>query len=288
MSVWLLALLDDISMLADDAATMTKVSMQKTAWILWDDLAVNAKQASGYSSSREIPILIRITKWALINKIIILPFAFLLTAFAPSWVIPTILIFGGLYLAFEWVEKIHEFLLEKIFHKSHNHWENKIKMTEDQKVKSAIFTDFILSIEIVMVALSTVLDKSLMTQIIVVSLVAVAATFFVYWIVAFIVRLDDMWFFLQSKCKKSFWKKLWKFFVLALPFIIKALSVIWTWAMLVVAWGLLTHNISLIHNFYEKINYIPSIIFNTILWFIAGYILVVMFLVWEKIFKKKI
>ena len=293
MSVWLLALLDDISMLADDAATMTKVSMQKTAWILWDDLAVNAKQASNFHASREIPILIKITKGALLNKIIILPFAFLLTAFAPSWVIPAILVFGGLYLAFEWVEKIHEFLLEKFSRPYPNpllkgegikSW--KIKMTEEQKVKSAIFTDFILSIEIVMVALSTVLDKSLITQIIVVSLVAVAATFFVYWIVAFIVRLDDMWFFLQNKCKKSFWKKLWKFLVLALPFIIKALSIIWTWAMLVVAWGLLTHNISLIHHFYEKINFIPSIIFDTILWFIAGYILVIVFLVWEKLFKK--
>jgi len=285
MSVWLLALLDDISMLADDAATMTKVSMQKTAWILWDDLAVNAKQASGYSSSREIPVLVRITKWALLNKIIILPFAFLLTAFAPNWVIPSILVFWWLYLAFEWVEKIHEFILEKIFHKSHNSWEWKIEMTEDQKVKSAIFTDFILSIEIIMIALSTVLDKDLLTQIFVVSIVAIAATFFVYWIVAFIVRLDDMWMFLQDKCKKSFWKTTWKLLVLSLPFIIKLLSIIWTWAMLVVAGWLFTHNISYVHHIYENINFIPSIIFNTLLGLLVGYILVFIYILYSKIVK---
>jgi len=283
MSVWLLALLDDISMLADDAATMTKVSMQKTAWILWDDLAVNAKQASGYDSSREIPVLLKITKWALLNKFIILPFAFLLTAFAPAWVIPSILVFGWLYLSFEWVEKIHEFLMEKFFHNHHNSWEQKIKMTEEQKVKSAIFTDFILSIEIVMIALSTVLDKDLITQIFVVSVVAIMATFFVYWVVALIVRLDDMGMFLQKKCKKSFWKKFWELLVLSLPFIIKILSIIWTWAMLVVAGGLFRHNIYYIHHFYEKVHFIPSIIFDTLLGLVVGYILVVVFVIVERI-----
>jgi len=286
MSIWLLALLDDISMLADDAATMTKVSMQKTAGILWDDLAVNAKQASGYNSSREIPVLVKITKWALLNKFIILPFAFLLTAFAPGWVIPSILVFGWLYLSFEWVEKVHEFILEKILHKSHHSWEGNIKMTEDQKVKSAIFTDFILSIEIVMIALSTVLEQDLMTQIFVVSIVAIAATFFVYWIVALIVRLDDMWMFLQDKCKKSFWKKFWELLVLSLPFIIKALSIIWTWAMLVVAGGLFRHNISLVHHFYEKIDFMPWIIFDTLLGLVVWYILVTLFMVWEKVLTK--
>jgi len=285
MSIWLLALLDDISMLADDAATMTKVSMQKTVWILGDDLAVNAKQASGYNSSREIPVLVKITKWSLLNKLIILPFAFLLTAFAPSWVIPSILVFGWLYLSFEGVEKIYEFLEEKIFHKSNHSWEWKIKMTEEQKVKSAIFTDFILSIEIIMVALSTVLDKNLLTQIFVVSIVAIMATFFVYWVVALIVRLDDMGIFLQKKCKGRFWKKFWELLVLSLPFIIKALSIIWTWAMLVVAGGLFRHNISYIHHLYEKVNFILSIIFDTLLGLVVGSVILFLFIVFEKIKK---
>jgi len=282
MSVWLLALLDDISMLADDTATMTKISMQKTAWILWDDLAVNAKQASGFSASREIPILIKITKGSIINKIIILPFAFLLTAYA-SFVIPYILVLGWIYLAFEWVEKIHEFLEEKFFHKKHKNNDSKIELSENQKVKSAIMTDFILSIEIVLVALSTVLDKSLFMQIIIVSIVAFLATFFVYWIVALIVRLDDIGFFLQKKSKIKLTKKIWELLVLSLPIIIKILSIVWTWAMLLVAWWLFRHNISFIHHFYEKNSFIPSIVFDTILAFIVGYILVFLFLVYKKI-----
>jgi len=287
MSIWLLALLDDIAMLADDAATMTKVSITKTAGILWDDLAVNAKQASDFSASREIPVLIKITKWALLNKIIILPFAFLLTAFAPTWVIPTILVFGWFYLAFEWVEKIHELILEKIFHTKHNDEEKEVVMTEEQKIKSAVFTDFILSIEIIMIALSTVLEHSLLIQIIVASIVAIVATFWVYWIVALIIRLDDIWFYFVNK-KSQLSKKFWNFLVASLPIIIKVLAVVWTWAMLLVAGWIFTHNISIIHHFYEMINYIPSIIFDTILWFLAWYILVAGFMIWRKLFKKKL
>jgi len=285
MSIWLLALLDDIAMLADDAATMTKVSMQKTAGILWDDLAVNAKQASDFSASREIPVLIKITKWALLNKIIILPFAFLLTAFAPTWVIPAILVFGWCYLAFEWTEKIHELILEKIFHTKHNDERKEVVMTEEQKIKSAVFTDFILSIEIIMIALSTVLEHSLLTQIIVATIVAIVATFWVYGIVALIIRLDDIWFYFVNK-KSQLSKKFWNFLIASLPVIIKILAVVWTWAMLLVAGWIFTHNINLVHHFYETINYIPSIVFDTILWFIVGYILVAGFMVWRKVFKK--
>ena len=286
MSIWLLALLDDVAMLADDAAVLTKISIKKTAWILWDDLAVNAKQASGFDSSREIPILIRITKGAFKNKIIILPIAFLLTAFAP-FLIPIILIFGWAYLAFEWSEKIHEILEHKIMWKNHNE-DLEIIMTEDEKVKSAIFTDFILSIEIIVLALSTVLDSSLLLQIIVVSIVSIVAIFWVYWIVALIIRLDDMWFALiKSSKEKSFKRKIWNILVASLPIIIRILGIVWTWAMLLVAWGIFTHNISFVHHLYESISYIPSIIFDTILWFIVGYILVIIFFLGKKVFKKK-
>ena len=284
MSVWLLALLDDISMLADDAATMTKVSMQKTAWILWDDLAVNAKQASWYHASREIPVLIKITKGALKNKIIILPFAFLLTYFA-KFLIPIILVFGWAYLAFEWAEKTYEFILERFFKIKHNNEKQEIVMDEDEKVKSAIFTDFILSIEIVVIALSSVLDYTLAIQIIVVTIVAILATFWVYGIVALIVRLDDIWFYLQKK-KSKISKKLGGILIKSLPVIIKILSVVGTWAMLLVAGWIFRHNISIIHHFYEWVNYIPSIIFDTILWFISWIILVFVFMIWRKILKK--
>ena len=124
------------------------------------------------------------------NKFIILPFAFLLTAFAPNWVIPSILVLGGIYLAFEGTEKIHEFLEHILLNKSHN-IDTSIVLNEDEKIKSAITTDFILSVEIIILALSTVLDKSLFIQIIVVSIVALVVTFFVYGIVALLVRMDD-------------------------------------------------------------------------------------------------
>lgn len=286
MSIWILALLDDIAILADDAAVMTKLSIQKTAWILWDDLAVNAEKASGFDSSREIPVLWKITKWALLNKIIILPFAFLLSYYAPSWVIPAILVLGWFYLAFEGTEKIHEFLEHKVMWKKHDK-DLEIKMNEKEKIKSAIFTDFILSIEIIILALSTVLEKSLTIQIIVVTIVAIIATFWVYWIVALLIRIDDAWFFLMKK--SSEWKlkhKIWNFLVQSLPFIIKGLWIIWTWAMLLVAGWIFTHNIKYIHHFYEKINFIPSILFDTILSFIVWYILVIIFFIWKKILKK--
>ena len=284
MSIWILAVLDDIAILADDAAVMTKLSIQKTAWILWDDLAVNAEKASGFNSSRELPVLWKITKWAILNKIIILPFAFLLSYFAPVWVIPTILVFGWFYLAFEWTEKIHEFLEHKIMWKKHKE-NTKIEMTEKEKIKSAIFTDFILSIEIVILALSTVLDRPLSIKIIVVTIVAIVATLWVYWIVAMLVRIDDVWFYFQKK-KSNISKKVGTFLVLSLPYIIKLLWIIWTWAMLLVSGWIFTHNIWFIHHIYESVNYIPSIVFDTILWFIAGYILVVIFFIGRKIFKK--
>jgi predicted DNA repair protein MutK len=138
-----------------------------------------------------------------------------------------------------------------------------------------------------MIALSTVLEQSLLIQIVVASIVAIVATFWVYGIVALIVRLDDIWFYFVNK-KSQLSKKFWNFLVASLPIIIKILAVVWTWAMLLVAGGIFTHNISIIHHFYETINYIPSIIFDTILWFIAGYILVIIFFLWKKMFKKKI
>ncbi len=287
MSIWLLALLDDVSILLDDAATMTKVSMQKTAGILWDDLAVNAEQASGFAASREIPILIQITKGALKNKIIILPFAFLLTAFAPSWVIPSILVLGWCYLAFEGTEKIHEFLEYKFLNKTH-HESWAIVMNEDEKIKSAITTDFILSIEIIIIALSTVLEYSLVIQIIVVTIVALVATFWVYWVVAFLVRLDDIGVWLMKKSSpKKLKYKFWERLVASLPIIVKLLWIVWTWAMLLVAGGIFSHNIAFFHHIKELWNIIPSLLFDTILWFIVWYILVVLFFVGRKVIAKK-
>jgi len=189
------ALLDDIAAIMDDVAAMTKITTKKTAGILGDDLAVNAEKASGFVSSREIPVLWAITKGSMLNKLMILPLAFLLSAFIP-WAIIVILILGGLYLAYEGAEKIYEFFVP---HPKHETIELKRDFTEQElldlektKIKSAIVTDFILSVEIVIIALGSVVNEPLVTQIIVVSIVALIATVGVYGIVALIVRMDDL------------------------------------------------------------------------------------------------
>ena len=286
MSIWFIALLDDIAVLLDDTAVMTKVSMNKTAGILGDDLAVNAEKAAGFSSDKELPILWRITKWAIKNKLIILPLAFLLSAFVP-WTIAPILILGWLYLAFEWTEKIHEAIEYKILKKSHDVQE--IILTEEEKVKSAILTDFILSIEIIILTLSTVTAQVLPVQIMVVSIIAFIATFGVYGIVALLVRMDDVGFhFMKDEEEGSIKYKFWNFLVKGLPLIVKTLWIVGTWAMLLVAWGIFSHKISFFHHIHtDYIPMVPAMVYETILGFTAGYILVLVFFIGRKFYTKK-
>lgn len=247
------AILDDIASLMDDVAVTSKIATQKTAGILGDDLAVNAEKATGFVSSREIPVLWAITKGSFINKLIILPIVFLLNwLYQPA--INYILILGGLYLAFEGVEKIIEFLFHQKKEES-----DVIETTEDEdteeseksKIRAAITTDFILSIEIVIIALGTVLEEShpFITQILVTSLVAFIATVGVYGIVALIVRMDDAGFKLIKKSNgKGFFSKLGQFLVDALPWIIKALGVIGTVALIMVAGEIFAHRIDYLHH----------------------------------------
>ncbi|NML71109.1 DUF808 domain-containing protein [Chryseobacterium sp. RP-3-3] len=249
------AILDDIAALMDDVAVTSKIATQRTAGILGDDLAVNAEKATGFLSSREIPVLWAITKGSFINKLIILPVVFLLNwLYAPA--INYVLILGGLYLAFEGVEKIIEFL----FHRDKKGHEVVEEIIEDEKsdeeiekskIKSAITTDFILSVEIVIIALGTVLEEShpFITQILVTSLVAFIATVGVYGIVALIVRMDDAGFKLIKKSNdKGFFGKLGHFLVKALPVVIKALGVIGTIALIMVAGGIFAHRIEFLHH----------------------------------------
>ncbi|MCA6065578.1 DUF808 domain-containing protein [Chryseobacterium sp. RG1] len=253
------AILDDIAALMDDVAVTSKVATQKTAGILGDDLAVNAEKATGFLSSREIPVLWAITKGSFINKLIILPVVFLLNwLYAPS--INYILILGGLYLSFEGVEKIIEFLFHRD-KKGHEVVEEVVEEDksdeeiEKTKVKSAITTDFILSIEIVIIALGTVLEEShpFITQILVTSFVSFIATVGVYGIVALIVRMDDAGFKLIKKSNdKGFFGKLGHLLVKALPIVIKALGVIGTIALIMVAGGIFAHRVEFFHHFLES------------------------------------
>jgi len=257
MAAGLLALLDDISVLMDDVATMSKVATQKTAGILGDDLAVNAEKASGFASSRELPVLWAITKGSFINKAIILPLAFLLSAFVP-WLIVPILMIGGIYLAYEGMEKIYEYFFHKKEHIPLTSLEQKNKETvlaeEKGKIRSAIITDFILSIEIIILALSTVKTEPMAVQIGAVTFVALIATVGVYGIVALIVRMDDFGYKLIAM--KGGESKLGLFFVLALPKVIKSLTVIGTIAMFLVAGGIFIHNSEFVHHLVDGIPFI--------------------------------
>jgi len=251
------AILDDLAALMDDVAVTSKIATQKTAGILGDDLAVNAEKATGFLSSRELPVLWAITKGSFINKLIILPIVFLLNwLYAPA--INYVLILGGFYLAFEGVEKVIEFL----FHRDKKGHEVIKEMVEDEKsseeiekakVKSAITTDFILSIEIVIIALGTVLEEShpFITQILVTSLVAFIATVGVYGIVALIVRMDDAGFKLIKKSNdKGFFGRLGHFLVKALPVVIKILGVVGTIALIMVAGGIFLHRVEFFHGLF--------------------------------------
>lgn len=281
------AILDDIAALMDDVAVTSKLATQKTAGILGDDLAVNAEKATGFLSSREIPVLWAITKGSFINKLIILPIAFLLNwLYKPA--IEVILILGGLYLAFEGVEKIIEFL----FHRPKKGYEvvEEITVEEDSeeseksKIKSAITTDFILSIEIVIIALGTVIQENhpLLTQILTVTFVSFIATVGVYGIVALIVRMDDAGFKLIKKSNdKGFFGKLGHFLVKALPIIIKLLGVVGTIALVLVSGGIFAHNIHYLHELFPTW---PSILKEFTFGLVGGLAAVALFTIGKKIY----
>jgi len=283
------ALLDDIAAIMDDVAVMSKVAAKKTAGILGDDLAVNAEKASGFVSSREIPVLWAIAKGSFINKLIILPIAFLLSAFFPVAIV-VILILGGLFLAYEGAEKIYEFF----FHRKHatanlttqTFTEAEILSMEKEKIKSAIVTDFILSVEIVIIALGTVIDEPLTTQIAVVSIIAILATVGVYGIVALIVRMDELGYKLiaMSSKERSISKSIGNVLVQALPKVIKSLSVIGTIALILVAGGIFAHNIDFLHHFAEQL---PSIVKEFALGLVFGFVVLGIVNLFKKIFAKK-
>ena len=276
------AILDDIAALMDDVAITAKLATKKTAGILGDDLAVNAEKSTGFVSSREIPILWAITKGSFINKLIIVPVTLLLNIFLPSAII-VILIIGGFYLAFEGVEKIAEYF----FHKNQPAKQAEVvEIKEDAeleklKIKSAVTTDFILSIEIVIIALSTVLNKNLSIQILTLTIVSILATLGVYGIVALVVRMDDFGYKLIEKSnKKGILNKLGQLLVNALPVVIRIFSVVGTIALLLVSGGIFTHNIEYLHHISPKW---PAIIVEFIFGAIGGIFALVFVAIGKKI-----
>jgi len=282
------ALLDDVAALMDDVAVMGKLAGKKTAGILGDDLAVNAEKASGFISSREIPVLWAITKGSLLNKLIILPLAFLLSWLLPS-AITIILLLGGLYLAYEGAEKIYEWIFphhhETVKPELKEITEEEALSLEKEKIKSAIITDFILSVEIVIIALGTVASEALNIQIIVVTIIALVATVGVYGIVALIIRMDNFGAKLISLNDRddSISDVIGRFLVNALPVVIKSLSVIGTIALLLVSGGIFVHNTPYFHGFAENI---PSIVIEFLVGLVVGIVVLLIVKLITKVWTK--
>lgn len=283
MASGIFLILDDIAMLADDVAIATKIATTKTAGILGDDIAVAAQKSTGFKEERELKIIWAITKGSLKNKIIILPIAFLLSIFAP-YLIPYILIAGAFYLLYEGVEKIEEYIHSKLINSIKVDKKEIIESTadnildiENKKIKSAIFTDFILSIEIIIIALSSVLKETIMIQIVATSAVAILATFGVYGLVALIVRIDDVGFWLLKKEKI----KSGNFLIALMPKIIKVLTVVGTIAMILVGGDILIHNIDFLHQIYNDSTIINSLFVGLI----GGIIALVIIKIFAKLTK---
>lgn len=273
MASGILAVLDDIALLMDDVALASKVATKKTAGILGDDLAVNAEKATGFVSSRELPVLWAITKGSFINKLIIVPVVFVLNVVFPP-LITFALLLGGFYLAYEGVEKILHWLLHRNdkTHSVEAAPPEESEEIEKAKIKSAVSTDFILSVEIVIITLGTVLDRSLATQILTVSFVSFLATVGVYGLVALIVRMDDFGYkLIGSPEKKGFAPKFGQFLVNLLPKVIRFLNVVGTIALILVAGGIFEHNIEFLHKLLPQV---PTLIKEIAFGIVAGLIAV--------------
>jgi predicted DNA repair protein MutK len=257
LATGLIALLDDIASIAkvaaatvDDVAGQAAKAGAKSAGLVIDDAAVTPRFVVGFTADREIPIVRRIARGSLRNKLLfLLPAALLLSVFAP-WAITPLLMLGGTYLSYEGAEKIYEALFP---HQAHEHEEkvglqprDPVKL-ENQKVKSAIATDFILSAEIMAIALSTVADAGLPTRAVVLAIVGVAMTFIVYGGVALIVKADDFGVKLAAGADESGWgqlkHRLGCGLVKAMPGLLRLLAIVGTAAMLWVGGGIIVHGL---------------------------------------------
>lgn len=287
----LLALIDDIATLLDDISAMSKVAAQKTAGVLGDDLALNANQVQGVRAERELPVVWAVAKGSLLNKVFLVPAALLISAFIPV-LITVMLVIGGLYLCFEGAEKV----LHRLFHKEDEaEREARIEKLsqenidlvalEKDKIKGAIRTDFILSAEIIVIALGSVQQADFVTQVGVLCALSVGITAGVYGLVAGIVKMDDVGLYLLRKSLtggyNGFQRVTGRALLVAAPLLMKTLAFVGTIAMFLVGGGILTHNIPFMHHLAESINhsveqlsFVISLITDGVAGLIAGSIIV--------------
>lgn len=258
----LFALLDDVASVLDDIAVLTKVAAKKTAGVLGDDLALNAQQVTGVASNRELPVVWAVAKGSMVNKAILVPAALAISA-VMSWAVTPLLMLGGLYLCYEGVEKLFHKLFPSQDDRDHRDAIRSVVVDPDvdmldferEKIKGAIATDFVLSAEIIVIALGTVSDKVLASQFAVLASVAILMTIGVYGFVAGIVKLDDIGLLLVANPKASLARRvLGRALLRGAPLLMKALSVLGTLAMFLVGGGILVHGIPPLAHTIESIS----------------------------------
>lgn len=255
----LLTLLDDIATLLDDISVMGKLAAKKTAGVLGDDLSLNAQQVTGVRANRELPVVWGVAKGSLINKVILVPLALLISAFIP-WAITPLLMLGGAFLCFEGVEKVLHSLQARKHKEDPQVRQRRLEALANQdpmaferdKVKGAIRTDFILSAEIVSITLGIVAEAPLLNQILILSGIALLVTVGVYGLVGIIVKLDDMGYWLVEKTS-SLAQWTGKALLAIAPRLMKVLSIVGTLAMFLVGGGIVVHGIAPLHHAIENL-----------------------------------
>jgi predicted DNA repair protein MutK len=252
----LLALIDDIASILDDVALLTKVAAKKTAGVLGDDLALNAQQVTGVATDRELPVVWAVAKGSLINKAILVPAALVISAVTP-WAVVPLLMLGGGFLCFEGVEKLaHKYLHPAAEDEAHRkellaaiaNPQVDLVALEKDKIKGAVRTDFILSAEIVTIALGTIATQPFPTRVAVLVAISVLMTVSVYGLVAGIVKLDDLGRHLAREGGSSARRALGAWILKAAPYLMKGLSIGGTVAMFLVGGGIVIHGVPLLHH----------------------------------------
>ncbi|EOI1353822.1 DUF808 domain-containing protein [Citrobacter amalonaticus] len=279
----LLTLLDDIATLLDDISMMGKLAAKKTAGVLGDDLSLNAQQVTGVRANRELPVVWSVAKGSLVNKVILVPLALLISAFIP-WAITPLLMIGGAFLCFEGVEKVLHTLESRKHKEDPAERQRRLEALaaqdplafEKDKIKGAVRTDFILSAEIVAITLGIVAEAPLLNQVLVLSGIALVVTIGVYGLVGLIVKLDDMGYWLAEKTSVLA-QALGKGLLVVAPWLMKSLSVVGTLAMFLVGGGIVVHGIAPLHHAIEQFarqqNAVVALILPTLLNLVLGFII---------------
>ncbi|RAP38106.1 hypothetical protein B1207_03715 [Legionella quinlivanii] len=276
----LLTLLDDIATALDDIALMTKTATKKTAGVLGDDLALNAEQVIGLHAHRELPVVWAVAKGSIINKLILIPLALLISFVMPPLVL-ILLMLGGLYLSFEGFEKILE--------KFHKHEKPKpvneiLEIDKDQfekdKIRSAVRTDFVLSAEIIVITLGAVAHSSLINQVMVLSLISMIMTIGVYGLVALIVKLDDLGFLLREKKKPI--RQIGLFLIGSAPMLMKFLAIAGTIAMFLVGGSIISHGIPALHFYTRNLSFPVNLGADFLIGVISGGIVAALYTLFKK------